>query len=198
MKWKRQSYMVINKVPSKLKAKVASFLSSIDKHMVFLKDFGYNLQDIKIATEYAVDYVIEVIYRNEKLNRIMVIHYEPIDIDENTVDLLTLHFYNDKFMLDKNKLEFDKYLKKYIPEVDLQSLNYPNKNNRPTFEENIDISVSGYSYYLKESANDILIGMEWEDGLTFDWSSAEDVLYKAQKRIIYGKKPDEKDDNRKE
>jgi hypothetical protein len=40
--------------------------------------------------------------------------------------------------------------------------------------------------------------MDWEVGLIFDCSSVEDVLYKAQKRIIYVKKPDEKDDNKKE
>ncbi len=112
MKWKKVLFMVINKVPKDIKPKVRVFLNAVEKHFSFLKDYGYTFKEAKIATEYVVDNIIEVLYQNEKLDRLIIIHYEPIDIDEEEIDNITIMFYKG-IKLRNNKLEFDMFIEKY-------------------------------------------------------------------------------------
>ncbi len=55
---------------------------------------------------------------------------------------------------------------------------------KETFEENLQNSIDGFAYLLKDVAINIVEGKEWENGLTFDWSSAEKILYREQKRNL--------------
>lgn len=187
--------MVINKVPIKIRPKVKSFLNAVDKHFSFLiKDYGYEFKEAKIATEYVVDNVIEVLYQNEELDRLIIIHYEPIDIDQEEADFITLIIYKG-IEFRKNKLEFDLYIEKHNSVYDTSDLNEVNKNNKASFDENMETSVSGYAYFLKDIGINLVNGNEWENGLVYDFKAAEDMLYQAQKDIIYGEKGDDDNDD---
>ena len=185
IEWKNRRYMVINKIPNELRPKVTAFLNAVDVHFSFLSDYGYLIKEERIATEYAVDNIIEVRYKNEDLDRVIIIHYEPKSIDNKDVNLISVSFFNGiKFLNRELGLEY--YLKKYKPEFDLEHLTYFNRNSKATFEENIQTSIAGFAYLLQDTGINLVDGSEWEDGLTFDWSSAEKILYEAQKKIIYG------------
>ena len=125
--------MVLNKVSKKVKPKVKIFLDTTDKYFSFLKDYGYVFKGAKIATEYVVDNIIEVQYQNEKLDRLIIVHYEPIDIDDEEVDNISVIFYRG-IKLHNSKLEFDLFIEKHNPDFDTNNLNDINKNNKGSFK----------------------------------------------------------------
>ncbi len=187
--------MVLNKVPKEIRPKVKVFLNAVDKHFSFLKNYNYKVKNIRIATEYAVDNIIEITYINKELNREIIIHYEPNNIDGDIIDLISVTFNNNRFNLNK-ELEFDIFIEKYNSKVDVDNLNYPAKNSKGSFKENMETSISGYAYFLKDIGINLVNGTEWEDGLVYDWSAVEDILYQAQKDVIYGgDNDDNKDDD---
>jgi len=194
MKWKKALYMVINKVPKEIKPKVKAFLNAVEIHFQFLENYNYKVSKIGIATQYVVDNIIEVIYQNDKLDRLIVIHYEPKDIDDNNIDLVSLSIFNGIKLLDK-ELVLKKYLKKYKSDLEIEHLTYPNKNGKDSFKENMETSISGYAYFLSDIGINLVNGIEWEDGLLYDWSAAEDMLYQAQKDTIYGDDNKDEDDD---
>lgn len=194
MKWKKALFMVVNKVPKEIQPKVKAFLGSVEKYFSFLKDYNYVFNEAKIATEYVVDNIIEVSYKNEKLDRLIVINYEPNDIDNNVVDLVTVSLFSD-IRLRNKELVLKKYLKKYKSDLEIEHLTYPSQNGKRSFEENMKTSISGYAYFLKDIGINLVKGTEWEDGLIYDWSAAEDILYKTQKNIIYGDDNTDDDDD---
>ncbi len=79
--------------PKEIKPKVEVFVNAAKYHFDFLKDYNYNIEKIGIATKYVVDYITEVVYQNDALDRKLVIHYEPIDIDNDVVDLVSIYIY---------------------------------------------------------------------------------------------------------
>jgi len=182
-KWKNKRYMVNNKIPNELRPKVIAFLEAVDIYFSFLKDYEYYDIEQRVATQYVVKNVTEVLYKNEKLDRAIVIHYEPNNFEGKPIDLVSISIFDGiKFMI--KELELELYIKKYKPEYEIEHLTYPNKNNKNTFKENMNTSVAGFAYFLKDTGMNLVNGSEWEDGLIFDWSSAEKILYKEQKRIL--------------
>lgn len=179
--------MVINKIPNELRPKVTAFLNAVDVHFSFLSNYGYKIKEERIATEYTVKNIVEVLYKNEELDRVVLVHYEPINIFEQTVDLVSVSLFNGIKLLNK-KLYLELYIKKYKPELDIEHLTYPNKNSKTTFEENMQTSITGFAYFLQDTGINLINGSEWEDGLIYDWSSAEKILYEEQKRILNEKK----------
>lgn len=195
MKWKNLQSMVLNKVPKDIKPKVKVFLKAVDKHFSFLLEKGYVIKKIEKSERYSVaNNIIEVFYKNEKLDRLVIVHYDPGLSSEERKDFIDVSIYKGED-LHFGQLKFDMYLEKYLSATDFDSLNYPRKNNKSSFKENMETSITGYSYFLKDVGENIIDGKEWEDGLRFDWSSAEDILYQAQKDIIYGKKDKDKEDD---
>lgn len=175
--------MVNNKIPNELRPKVIAFLEAVDIYFSFLKDYEYYDIEQRVATQYVVKNVTEVLYKNEKLDRAIVIHYEPNNFEGKPIDLVSISIFDGiKFMI--KELELELYIKKYKPEYEIEHLTYPNKNNKNTFKENMNTSVAGFAYFLKDTGMNLVNGSEWEDGLIFDWSSAEKILYKEQKRIL--------------
>lgn len=178
---------MINKISKSVRLNVETFFDVISKRFQFLKEYGYELKEKRIATEYAVEDVVEVLYYNKYINRLIVLHYEPKDIDGKFIDLLTLSLYNDDdHILSNNEILFSKYIEKYASEnkIDLEKLDYPNLNGKETFKENLEVSISGYVYFLKGIGINLILGKEWEDGLKIDLSSAEEMLYKQQKKEL--------------
>lgn len=175
--------MVLNKIPKELQPKVTAFLEAVDVHFSFLTDYGYKIKEEKIATQYAVKNIIEVLYKNEELDRIVIVHYEPNNIENNPVNLISISLFNGIKLLNK-ELELELYIKKYKPELDIEHLTYLSKNNKATFEENMQTSIAGFAYFLQDTGINLINGSEWEDGLIYDWSSAEKLLYEEQKRIL--------------
>ena len=176
--------MVINKIPKDIRPKVKVFLNVVDKHFSFLLDQGYVIKKIEKSTRYSVaNNIIEVFYKNEKSDRLIIVHYDPGENLEEEKDFIDISLYKGED-LHFDQLKFDMYLEKYLLETNFDSLNYPNKNNKGSFKENMEASISGFAYFLKDVGENLISGTEWEDGLRFDWSSAEDILYKAQKDIL--------------
>ena len=58
------------------------------------------------------------------------------------------------------------------------------KDNNDSFETNINKSLAGFAYFLKDTGAKLIDGSEWEEGLFYDWSSAEKMLYKEQKKRL--------------
>ena len=183
MKWKNSRSMVLNKVSNDNRDKAKVFLNVVEKQFSFLKNYGYKFKEAKVATEYVVNDIVEVHYQNDELKRLIIIHYEPIDIDNKEIDLISISLFNGVTNLDK-ELVLKKYLKKYKSTLEIEHLTYPIKNNKSSFRENMKTSISGYAYFLKDVGENLIKGKEWEDGLIYDWSSAEDILYKAQKDAL--------------
>ncbi len=193
MKWKKASSMVINKIPKDIRPKVKVFLNAVDKHFSFLLVQGYTIKKIEKSTRYSVaNNIIEVFYKNEEFDRLIIVHYDPGNSLEEGKDFIDVSLFKGED-LHFGQLKFDMYLEKYLSERNFDNLNYPNKNNKGSFKANMEASISGYAYFLKDVGENLINGKEWEDGLRFDWSSAEDILYKAQKDIL--RDEDENDDD---
>ena len=177
--------MLINELPKEIQSKVTAFLKAVDVCFVFLNDYGYIIKEKRIAKQYVVKNIIEVLYQNDELERVVLIYYQPNDIDGNEYNYISVSIYNEIKSFNK-KLLLELYIKKYKPELDVKQLTYPNQNNKLTFEENILTCVSGFAYFLSDAGINLINGSEWEDGLIFDWSSAEKILYEEQKKLISG------------
>lgn len=175
--------MVLNKIPKEIQPRVKVFLDSADVYFSFLSNYGYKIKEERIATEYAVKYIVEIRYKNEELDRIITVHYEPIDVFEKESDYLSVFLFNGIKLLNK-KLELELYIKKYRPELNIEHLTYPMKDNNDSFETNINKSLAGFVYFLKDTGAKLIDGSEWEEGLFYDWSSAEKMLYKEQKKRL--------------
>lgn len=178
---------MINKISKEARPRVKDFLEVVSKYFQFLEEYGYNLREQRIATEYIVKDIVQVIYYNKSINRFIVIYYQPKDIDGEDVDLVTLSFYDDDdHILSNNEILFSKYIEKYATEnnIDLEKLKYLNKNNKETFRKNMEASMSGYVYFLKDIGMKLITGEEWEKGLIIDISSAETMLYEQQKKEL--------------
>jgi hypothetical protein len=183
MKWKNKQYMVVNKVPKELQSKVKTFLEAVNTNFSFLSNYGYKIKEEKVATQYVVKNIIEVLFKNEELDRVVLIHYEPNDLNGNTIDLISVSLFNGIRLLNK-KLLLELYIKKYKSDLKIEHLTYPSMNNKTTFEENMNTSLAGFAYFLHDTGINLVNGTEWEDGLIYDWSSAEKMLYNEQKRIL--------------
>jgi hypothetical protein len=174
---------IINEVSAEVRPKVKEFLRLTDLHFSFLKNYGYNEKEEKIAKQYAVKNMIDVIYKNVHIDRAIVINFQPNKIDGSISNYLSVTFYKGIKFMDK-ELWLSLYIKKYKPDIDITLLNEIDKNNKPTFEENIAKAMSGFEYFVKDIGIGLVDGSEWEDGLIYDWSSAEKMLYDEQKRIL--------------
>lgn len=172
---------MINKVSKEVRPRVKDFLNVASNSFKFLEEYGYMLKEERIATEYVVNDVIEVIYQNEKLDKLIIIHYEPIDIEQKDIDYLTVMIYKGEKSY-KNKLELDIFIEKYHSDFDTNVLSDVNKNNKKSFKENMEASMLGYAYFLKDIGIKLISGNEWESGLIYDLSSAEEIIYKQQKK----------------
>ncbi len=175
--------MDLNKISKKIRLKVKMFLSSVEASFSYLNEYNYKVKTVSIATEYVVDNIINVFYENKELNRKILIQYQPYDIDEEIVDLISVTIYKGVGM-NFQELDFDIYLEKYKPDLDIEKLSSPMKNSNYTFKENIKTSIAGYAYYLKDIGLNLINGVEWEEGLVLDWSSAESMLYQQQKKFL--------------
>lgn len=183
MKWKNKQFMVLNKITSDFRHNVKTFFDLVDLHFSFLKKYGYRVKETRLATQYSVSNIVEVIFENTDLERIIVLHYEPNDLDGNAVHLISVSLFN-RIKNQNKELELGLYIKKYKPELDIEHLKYPMKNYNGNFEESINKSLSGFAYFLKDEGINLIKGSEWEDGLFYDWSSAEKILYKEQKKNL--------------
>ena len=190
---KNKQFIKTNKIPNELQSKVIAFLNAVDTHFSFLSDYGYTVKQERLATQYVVDNIIEVSYKNEDFDRIIRIQYEPKDLDNKDVDFISVSIFEVIRFLNK-EIKFALYIKKYKPDFDIEHLSYCNKNKQASFEENIHTAIAGFAYLLKDIGINLVNCSEWEDGLTFDWSSAEKMLYEAQKKIIYGDNKDTKEE----
>lgn len=173
--------MESNKITEELKPRISFFLEFVKMYFSFLQEFGYLDIEERIAEEYVVKNIVEVRYKNKFLNQIVNIHFEPIDIDNNPINLINLFILRNEGI---EKLNFELYINKYYPQIDTTHLSYPKKNEGQTLKTAIQISCAGYSYLLKDIGLDLLNGLEWEDGLIHTWSSASEILYKEQIRIL--------------
>ena len=183
MKWKNRQFMINIKVSRKNKLKVSAFVNATKKYFKFLEDYNYTLKSITTSKQHSVKDIIEIRFENEEIDRLILIIYEPDDIKGNVIDLLGISFYNGIKSLNK-ELVFEKFLEKYKPELEIEHLIYPNKNNKDSFDENVELSLSGLSYFIKEVGISLVDGTDWEDGLFYDWSSAQETLYKEQKKQL--------------
>lgn len=176
--------MVINKFSKEIRSKVKIFLDLIDRSFSFLENYGYNIKNERLASEFSVDDVVQVTYYNKEIDRLIAIQYEPKDIDGKSINLVTISFFkgDDPFLDDE--LKFDIYIRKYGNEnqIDVLNLKYPDRNNESSFRKNLDISINGYLYYLKDIGISLINGDEWENNLIIDWSNAEKVIYNEQKK----------------
>ncbi len=146
-------------------------------------ELGYSDIEERIADQYVVKNVVEVNYRNLSLDRLVSIEYTPNTLDNKPENFIGVSLFKDIKLL-KQELDFRLYVKKYHPDFEFTHLSYFMKNNKTSFEENLNISLAGFSYILQEMGENLLKGSEWENGLIVDWSSASSVLYKEQKRIL--------------
>lgn len=181
--------MDINKISEEAQTRVLVFLEAVDKSFSFLNEYGYTIKEERLAPQYVVKDIFEVLYKNEDLDRVVRIQYQFYGYEGNPINLVTVSLFKGvKFLNTELGLEY--YLKRYKPEFDMKHLTYPDKNNKATFEENMETSIAGFAYLLQDICVNLINGSEWEDGLTFDWSSAEKIMYEAQKKIVYGDNKD--------
>jgi len=175
--------MLIDEIPTELRPRIIEFLKLTDKHFSFLNDYGYSVKEEKIAKQYAVKNIIEVVYKNPNIDRAIIIHFEPNDIFGVIANYLSVSFYNGIKFLDR-KLLFELYIKKCKPDIDTTFLTKIDKNNKSSFEENLETAMAGYEYFLKDIGIGLINGTEWEDGIYLSWDSASKILYDEQKRIL--------------
>jgi len=175
--------MLINEIPTEVRPRVSDFLRLTDAHFSFLKNYGYYEKEEKIARQYVVKNIIDVIYKNADIDRAIIIHFEPNDLDGSVTNHLSITFYDGIRLMNK-QLWFNLYIKKYKPDIDTTLLTKIDKNNKSTFEENLETALTGFEYFIKDIGIGLIDGSEWEDGIFYDWSSASKILYDEQKRIL--------------
>jgi hypothetical protein len=175
--------MVLNKVTPEIRPKVTEFFNAVDNHFSFLKNYGFTDIEKKIATGYAVKDVVEVLYKNSKLNKTILIQYNPYDVFGNNIDYLHISLFKG-VEYSNNELVLKLFIKKYKPELDIEHLTYPMKDNNYSFEININKSLLGFAYFLKDTGVKLIDGSDWEEDLFYDWSSAEKILYDEQKKKL--------------
>lgn len=164
-------------------SRISVFFKLVKENMSFLENLGYVDIEEKLATQYVVKDIVEVLYKNINLDRVIIVYFEPNSIDNTISNFLSVSIYNGIELMDRELL-FILYINKYMPEVDVDCLTYIDKNKGNSFEENIQTSLAGYTFFLKEIGSQLLDGSEWEDGLYYSMASAEKLLYEQQKRIF--------------
>lgn len=181
--------MVINKITKEVKPRVKTFFKGVETHFAFLKEHGYIAIGERLPSGYAVKDIVEFLYINHSSGRAIIIHFEPNNLEGDSINLISINLYkgarmiNDNLLWDK-QLVLSLYVEKYKHEFDILHLTYPDKNKEDSFEKNLNISLSGWAYFLKDIGINLVNGSEWEDGLFYDWSSAGKMLYDEQKRIL--------------
>lgn len=176
--------MINNKVFIEKCPRTKIFLEMVNRFFSFLKDYEYQFKEIKLETDYVLEDIVEVLYENKNLNRLIVIHYEPNDSYGNKIDFISLSLFKDRILQTK-ELVFKKYLYKYRPDIQIEHLSYLRINNKATFEDNMRISISGFSYFLSDIGVNLLNGSEWEDGLIYDWFCINDIFNISPKECLY-------------
>ncbi len=160
-----------------------------------LKNMGYEYVGTSDDTTVVVKHVMESVFTNTKVDRKVVMTYEPIDVERKDVDFLSLEIY--KLSSKREHIYVPEYLSQ-LEQVDanMEYLKYINRGKEGTFRQKASVSINLYWMYLMEFCKDILEGNAWHDGMGLEMTEDMwNVLYDKQKEIVYqslGNRPEAK------
>lgn len=193
MKWKLKHFMEINNYPKIIKEQVEIVSKILKEQFDFLSDLGYQFNEIKNKTEgNTVKYITLWVFINKSINQSVVFYYQPLDVDNKYVNLITVKLYKPSTTIYENLLEFDYFLSDRYPRLDLKKLNFPMKNNQSSFKDNFELSISNYAVLLQTVGLNLLTQKEWANNLKFDYGLLDNFLYDENiEKEIYEDVPSE-------
>jgi len=153
-----------------------------------LSYFGYEYIGCEKDQNLAIDFAMNCNFSNQKIDRNIRIHYEPIDFEKNDVDLITIRI--EKISNPEENIYFVKFLEHCLNDYqfDRNSLLRVNYGKYGTFEENLEKTLNLNLMYLIEFGKSILDGNSWSDHMKLEIDdNLWDTLYSKQKDIL-GKK----------
>ncbi len=155
--------------PKEIRPKVEVFVNAVKHHFGFLIDHGYRINKIGLATQYVVDHITEIIYQNDAINRKIVIQYQPINVRNENIDLISVFIFNTSLESYKGELRLTNYIEKHKLNMDIDHLYYPNKHGKGSFKENMEAGISNCASIVKEIWMDFINGSKWEEGPRPRW-----------------------------
>ncbi|HET6243767.1 MAG: hypothetical protein H0V01_05560 [Bacteroidetes bacterium] len=174
----------IKNLPKDIGQKILIVVKNTKSIFQPLKSYDYVLEKIEFDKSLVIKYALNIIYSNHSANRKIIIHYEPIDIENKSIDMLTLHII--KMNDSEKEIEFYRFLKKCDIQIDLDTLLYINHDKSWSFKENTKVVLKLNLLYLTTLAENIITGKKWEEGLKFKWDEQlEKMIYEEQKNILY-------------
>ena len=173
-------------IPTNIKGKIDAFSRRTKFYFSELRSYGYEFVGEEFNDALIVKYPYRIMYQNLNLGLDIVIHFQPLDIDLNQIDFLSVDIRKSE---NKRKvINLSKLVEHQQPEFDSDYLLFVNNKKNGTFEENLNITLQLQLMYLLEVAKKIILGEVWSDEFKYVWSEQLDkVLYEKQQQIIYGK-----------
>ena len=161
--------MDLTNVPNNIASKLNSVIQSTKLHFDELSVFNYVFEEESFDTSLVVPYPINISFINVNLGLKVVVHYEPLDIDEVEIDLIAVDI--QKIEDSNDLIDFERFIEKYHSNlnIDLDYLFYVNKGKDGSFSEKVDEVIQLNLKYLIELGEEIICGKEWHNDLKFDW-----------------------------